>query len=177
MEWIDGNIGSGVNMKYPCTILNGDNSKGVCISTTISNSGMIQDTGAKMIHIGKKTKSKIVSKSIAGNNGVANYRGLVKICESARDSFAEIVCDSLILDKKGQSSTIPTESILNPTSFIKHEAKITNLDKEMLFYLNSRNIDEKTAKEIICLGFIEPFSNELPLEYMVELKRLMKEIM
>jgi len=177
MEWVDGNIGSGINMKYPCTILNGDNSRGVCISAAISDSGMVQDTGAKMIHIGKKTKSKIISKSIASNKGIANYRGLVKICENANDSFAEVVCDSLILDKKAQSSTIPTESVHNSTSFIKHEAKVTNLDKEMLFYLNSRNIDEKTAREIICLGFIKPFSNELPLEYTVELKRLMKEIM
>jgi len=177
MEWIDGNIGSGVNMKYPCTILNGDNSKGVCVSAAISTNGMIQDTGAKMIHIGRKTRSKIISKSIASNNGIANYRGFVKICSNANDSFAEVICDSLILDKNGKSSTIPIESISNQNSFIKHEAKVTNLDKEMVFYLNSRNIDEKTAREIICLGFIEPFSQELPLEYIVELRRLMKDVM
>jgi Fe-S cluster assembly protein SufB len=137
---------------------------------------MIQDTGAKMIHIGKNTRSSIISKSIATNGGTCNYRGLIKITSQASESFSEVICDSLILDDKSKSDTIPNESIYNNTSFIKHEAKVSEMDKEILFYLNSRGIEEKEAKHLFSLGFIQPFIKELPLEYAVELNRLLKTI-
>ncbi|MDR2828992.1 MAG: Fe-S cluster assembly protein SufB [Mycoplasmataceae bacterium] len=176
MEWIDGNIGSGLNMKYPSTILKGNNSSAKCISIATSGTGMVQDTGAKMIHIGKNTRSNIISKSIAKNGGVSNYRGLVKITKSATNSYSEVNCDSLILDNLSKTDTYPTEIISNNTSFIKHEAKITDFDKEVKFFLNSKGLSQKDAEQMLVLGFIKPFSDELPLEYAVELNRLIKQV-
>jgi Fe-S cluster assembly protein SufB len=176
MEWIDGNIGSKLNLKYPATILLGQNSSAKCISIATSNKGVIQDTGAKMIHVGKETKSQIISKSIAANGGNASYRGMVEIRPTAIDSRAEVMCDSLILDSISKSDTFPTEIISNNSSFIKHEAKVTDIDKELLFYINTRGISDKQAKHLIVMGFIEPFAVELPLEYAVELNRLIKEL-
>lgn len=174
MEWIDGNLGSKLNMKYPATILKGDRSKGKCISIAVSHKGVIQDAGAKMIHIGRNTRSQIISKSIAHSGGNATYRGLVQISKSAVNSASEVVCDTLILDKISKSDTYPTEKVFNKSSVLKHEAKVTDLDKQKLFYLQSRGIDLATAKQLLVLGFIEDFSNELPLEYSVELNRLLK---
>lgn len=174
MEWIDGNLGSKLNMKYPATILNGDNSKAKCISIAVSHEGVIQDAGAKMIHVGKNTRSQIISKSIAHSGGNATYRGLVQISKNAINSNSEVVCDTLILDKISKSDTYPTEKVFNKSSVLKHEAKVTDLDNQKLFYLQSRGIDLVTAKQLLVLGFIEDFANELPLEYSVELNRLLK---
>lgn len=174
MEWIDGNLGSKLNMKYPATILKGDNSKAKCISIAVSHEGVIQDAGAKMIHVGKNTRSQIISKSIAHSGGNATYRGLVQISKSAINSNSEVVCDTLILDKISKSDTYPTEKVFNKSSVLKHEAKVTDLDNQKLFYLQSRGIDLVTAKQLLILGFIEDFANELPLEYSVELNRLLK---
>ena len=174
MEWIDGNLGSKLNMKYPATILKGDNSKAKCISIAVSHEGVIQDAGAKMIHVGKNTRSQIISKSIAHNGGNATYRGLVQISKRAINSNSEVVCDTLILDKISKSDTYPTEKVFNKSSVLKHEAKVTDLDNQKLFYLQSRGIDLVTAKQLLVLGFIEDFANELPLEYSVELNRLLK---
>ncbi|MDR0739734.1 MAG: Fe-S cluster assembly protein SufB [Mycoplasmataceae bacterium] len=174
MEWIDGNLGSKLNMKYPATILQGDNASAKCISIAIAHKDVIQDAGAKMIHIGKNTRSQIISKSIAHNGGNATYRGLINITKNAINSYADVQCDTLILDKMSKTDTIPTEIITNSSSFLKHEAKVTDLDKEKLFYLNSRSIDNKTSKHLLVLGFIEPFVDELPMEYAVELNRLLK---
>ncbi len=174
MEWIDGNLGSEINMKYPCCILKGDNAVGKCISVAISHKNMTQDTGAKMIHLGKNTRSQIISKSIAHNGGDASYRGLVDIGKNATNAIADVVCDTLILDSKSKSDTYPTERIKNKTAILNHEAKISDLDKEKLFYLQSRGIDINNAKQLLVLGFIKPFSDELPLEYVVELNRLLK---
>ncbi len=174
MEWVDGNLGSNINMKYPACILSGENAIGKCISIAIAKKGMIQDTGAKMIHLAPKTRSQIISKSIATGGGISNFRGLVKITKNAKNSYSEVSCDTLLLDKISQSDTIPTEIISNNSSILKHEAKITNIDKEKMFYLNSRKIDEKTAKQLVVLGFIKIFSDELPMEYAVELNRLLK---
>lgn len=176
MEWIDGNLGSGLNMKYPATILKGNNSVGRCISIAVSSNEMIQDTGAKFIHVGKNTKSQIISKCIAMNGGESSYRGLVKILENAENSFSEIKCDSIIMDGISCSNTCPREIIQNKSSFIKHEAKVTQLDKEKIFYLNSKKIDNKEAEHLLILGFIDTFTKELPLEYAVELNRLLKNI-
>ena len=174
MEWIDGNLGSKLNMKYPATILKGDNSKAKCISIAVSHEGVIQDAGAKMIHVGKNTRSQIISKSIAHSGGNATYRGLVQISKSAINSNSEVVCDTLILDKISKSDTYPTEKVFSKSSVLKHEAKVTDLDNQKLFYLQSRGIDLVTAKQLLVLGFIEDFTNELPLEYSVELNRLLK---
>ncbi|GHU34810.1 hypothetical protein FACS1894166_12690 [Bacilli bacterium] len=161
-------------MKYPATILKGDNSSAKCISIAVAHKGVIQDAGAKMIHIGKNTRSQIISKSIAHSGGNATYRGLVNITKSAINSSSEVTCDTLILDNISKSDTIPTEIIGNQSSFLKHEAKVTDLDKEKSFYLNSRGIDNATAKHLLVLGFVEPFTEELPMEYAVELNRLLK---
>ena len=174
MEWIDGNLGSKLNMKYPATILKGDNSIGKCISIAVAHKDVVQDAGAKMIHIGRNTRSQIISKSIAHNGGNATYRGLVKIAKTAINSKADVTCDTLLLDKFSKSDTFPTEEIYNKHSSLKHEAKVTDLDQKRLFYLQLKGIDPITAKQLLVLGFIQPFSNELPLEYVVELNRLLK---
>ena len=135
MEWIDGNIGSKVTMKYPCCVLKGDNSRGTCITISVAKSGQEQDSGARMIHIGKNTKSNIVSKSIAGNGGNATYRGKVEIKKKALNSDAMVKCDSLILDDKSMSDTIPTNIVGNITSNIEHEATVSKISDDVLFYL------------------------------------------
>jgi Fe-S cluster assembly protein SufB len=161
-------------MKYPTTILAGDHAVGRCISIATANTGVIQDAGAKMIHLGKNTRSQILSKSIALKGGNASYRGLVKITKNAQHSHSDIVCDSIILDQKSKSDAIPTELIENNTSFIKHEARISDLDKETLFYLNAHGVNDQQARQLMVIGFMEPFLLELPLEYAVELNRLIK---
>jgi len=174
MEWIDGNIGSKVTMKYPCCVLKGDNSRGTCITISVAKSGQEQDSGARMIHIGKNTKSNIVSKSIAGNGGNATYRGKVEIKKNALNSDAMVKCDSLILDDKSISDTIPTNIVGNITSNIEHEATVSKISDDVLFYLMSRGIPEERATELIVLGFIDEFKSELPMEYAVELNQLIK---
>lgn len=174
MEWIDGNIGSKVTMKYPCCVLKGDNSRGTCITISVAKSGQEQDSGARMIHIGKNTKSNIVSKSIAGNGGNATYRGKVEIKKNALNSDAMVKCDSLILDDKSMSDTIPTNIVGNITSNIEHEATVSKISDNVLFYLMSRGIPEERATELIVLGFIDEFKSELPMEYAVELNQLIK---
>lgn len=174
MEWIDGNIGSKVTMKYPCCVLKGDNSRGTCITISVAKSGQEQDSGARMIHIGKNTKSNIVSKSIAGNGGNATYRGKVEIKKNALNSDAMVKCDSLILDDKSMSDTIPTNIVGNVTSNIEHEATVSKISDDVLFYLMSRGIPEERATELIVLGFIDEFKSELPMEYAVELNQLIK---
>ena len=174
MEWIDGNIGSKVTMKYPCCVLKGDNSRGTCITISVAKSNQEQDSGARMIHIGKNTKSNIVSKSIAGSGGNATYRGKVDIKKSAISSEAMVKCDSLILDDKSMSDTIPVNAVGNISSNIEHEATVSKISDDVLFYLMSRGIPEERATELIVLGFIDEFKEELPMEYAVELNQLIK---
>lgn len=173
MEWIDGNIGSKTNMKYPCCILKGDGSRGSCITVAAAGCGQIQDSGAKMIHLGKNTKSNIVSKSIASGGGNATYRGTVKIGKNASGSRASVKCDTLIIDEISKSDTIPTNIVNNDSSFLEHEATVSKISEDKLFYLMSRGIDEDSAKELIIMGFISSFREELPMEYAVELNRLL----
>lgn len=174
MEWIDGNIGSKVTMKYPCCVLKGDNSRGTCITISVAKSNQEQDSGARMIHIGKNTKSNIVSKSIASSGGNATYRGKVDIKKSALNSEAMVKCDSLILDDKSMSDTIPVNAVGNISSNIEHEATVSKISDDVLFYLMSRGIPEERATELIVLGFIDEFKEELPMEYAVELNQLIK---
>lgn len=174
MEWIDGNIGSKLNMKYPSTILAGERAAGKCISVALAHNGVIHDAGAKMFHLAPRTRSKIVAKSIAHSGGQADYRGSVYIGKNAHNSYAEVSCDTLLFDNVSKSQTIPKETIMNSSSFLKHEAKVTKIDQEKLFYLNTKKINSSQAKNLISLGFVEPFANELPMEYAVELNRLLK---
>ena len=176
MEWLDGNIGSGVTMKYPSSILKGDYAKGNSVSIAFAKDGQVLDAGAKMIHIGKNTSSNIISKSIAKNGGEADYRGLVKICESAINSKASVKCDTILLDDESVSDTIPTNILLNDSSYLEHEATVSKISEEKLFYLMSKGLSENAAKDLIILGFISDFKKELPLEYAVELNRLLKNI-
>ena len=174
MEWIDGNIGSKVTMKYPCCVLKGDNSKGTCITISVAGNGQIQDTGARMIHIGNNTTSNIISKSIARNGGNATYRGKALINTSSNNSVANVKCDTLILDGVSWSNTIPVNSCFNINSSIEHEATVSKISEENLFYMMSRGISRERAMDLIILGFIEKFREELPMEYAVELNQLIK---
>ena len=174
MEWIDGNIGSKINMKYPCCILNGEGAKGNCISIAVATTDQIQDAGAKMIHLAPHTVSNIISKSIALKGGNSTYRGLVRIGKNAYNSSSIVKCDTIIIDDDSKSDTIPTNIVENKTSNIEHEATVSKISKEKLFYLMSRGITEEKAKELIIMGFIDRFREELPMEYAVELNHLLK---
>ena len=174
MEWIDGNIGSMLNMKYPACVLAGEYAKGMCISVAVASKGQIQDAGAKMIHLAPNTSSTIISKSVARNGGEVNYRGLVSHSKKAKYSQSKVECDTLILDKISRSDTLPTNIGSNNTSTIEHEATVSKISEEELFYLMSRGLTEEQASEMIIMGFIEPFTRELPMEYAVELNQLLK---
>lgn len=174
MEWIDGNVGSGLNMKYPACILKGDYAKGTTISIAFASQNQYQDAGAKMIHIGKNTTSKIISKSLCRGGGTVNYRGQVVAQKGAIGARSHVECDTLILDGISKSDTIPLNRGSNSDMYIEHEATVSKVNEEQLFYLMSRGLTETEATEMIIMGFIEPFSKELPMEYAVELNRLIK---
>ena len=174
MDWIDGNVGSQLNMKYPACILAGEGARGTCISIAVAGKGQYQDAGARMIHLASNTSSTIISKSIVKNGGVANYRGTVRHHKNAKNCRSHVECDTLILDNLSKSDTIPNNEVRNNTSYIEHEATVSKISEEQLFYLMSRGISEKDATQMIIIGFIEPFSRELPMEYAVELNQLIK---
>ena len=174
MEWIDGNIGSKTNMKYPSCILKGKGAVGNCISVAVASKNQIQDAGAKMIHLAPNTISNIISKSIAVNGGISNYRGTVRINKDAKNSKSTVKCDTIILDGKSKSDTIPNNIVENSSSYLEHEATVSKLDEEKLFYLMSRGLDEEKAKELLIIGFIDEFRENLPMEYAVELNALLK---
>ncbi|MDO4962597.1 MAG: Fe-S cluster assembly protein SufB [bacterium] len=174
MEWIDGNIGSKINMKYPSCILNGKYSKGRCISIAVAAKDQIQDAGARMIHLAPNTTSEIISKSIALNGGDATYRGKVKISKDAINSKSTVKCDTIIIDEISRSDTIPINEVCNDSSNINHEATVSKISKEKLFYLMSRGLTLEKAKELLIMGFIDRFREELPMEYAVELNALLK---
>ena len=175
MQWVDGNIGSGITMKYPSCILKGDNASASWISIAYAKNNQYLDAGAKMIHLGKNTKSTIISKSIASLKGRSDYRGTVKIAKEAVGSFATIKCDNIILDEKSSSNTYPKNIVLNNSSTLEHEATISKINEEKLFYLKSLGISEDNAKDLYVLGFMSDFKKSLPMEYAVELNRLIKE--
>ena len=174
MDWIDGNVGSGTNMKYPAVILAGEGAKGTCISIAVAGKGQYQDAGSRMIHLASNTSSTIISKSIVKGGGVANYRGTVRHMKNAKNCRSHVECDTLILDEQSYSDTIPNNEVKNNTSYIEHEATVSKISEDQLFYLMSRGISEKDATQMIIMGFIEPFSKELPMEYAVELNQLIK---
>ena len=174
MEWIDGNIGSHITMKYPACILSGEYAKGQCITIAVASEKQIQDSGAKMIHLAPHTSSSIISKSVSRNGGEANFRDEVLHGPLAKQAKSKIECDTLILDKISKSDTIPNNISRNHLSTIEHEATVSKISEEQLFYLMSRGLTEAQATEMIIMGFLEPFTRELPMEYAVELNQLLK---
>ena len=174
MEWVDGNLGSKVTMKYPSVYLNGENAHGEVLSVAFAGNGQHQDAGGKIVHNAPNTTSKIVSKSISKNGGRSSYRGLVKIGKNARNSKSNVICDALLLDENSQSDTYPYIEIDNDQVNIEHEATVSKIGEEQLFYLMSRGITEQEASAMIVNGFIEPLVKELPMEYAVELNKLIQ---
>ncbi|MFV0380940.1 MAG: Fe-S cluster assembly protein SufB [Breznakia sp.] len=174
MEWIDGNIGSQITMKYPACILAEEYAKGTTISIAVAGRNQIQDTGTKMIHLAPNTSSNIISKSLSRYGGEANYRGLVRHSKAAKNAKSKIECDTLIFDKESCSDTIPTNIVENSSATIEHEATVSKISEEQLFYLQSRGLSKVQAEEMIVMGFLEPFTKELPMEYAVELNQLLK---
>ena len=172
LEWIDGNLGSNVTMKYPSVFLNGRGSRGTVLSIAFAGENQHQHTGAKIFHMAPDTSSSIVSKSIAKDGGNVDYLGQVYFDKNSDRSISHIECDTIIMDEKSRSDTIPFNEIHNSTVTLEHEAKVSKISEEQLFYLMSRGLDEATATEMIIMGFVEPFAKELPLEYAVELNRL-----
>ena len=174
MEWIDGNLGSNLNMKYPSCILAEEGAKGTTISIAFASKGQHQDTGAKMIHLAPNTTSTIISKSISRGGGKVNYRGKVDFGKNAKGAKAHVECDTIILDEYSYSDTIPINVVKNSDVFLEHEATVSKISEDQLFYLMSRGLTEEEATEMIVMGFIEPFSKELPMEYAIELNQLIK---
>lgn len=174
MEWVDGNIGSGLTMKYPACILRGPRARGTTISVAVADENQHQDAGARMIHMAPDTSSTIISKSLARNGGNATYRGTVDFGPKAENAKSHVECDTLILDEKSRSDTIPTNRVKNGSAALEHEATVSRISDDQLYYLMSRGITEEKATEMIIMGFIEPFTRELPMEYAIELNQLMK---
>lgn len=174
MEWVGGNMGSGVTMLYPCSILKGDGAKADHLGIAFANAGQIQDTGAKVFHIGKNTSSKITMKSLSKGGGVSIYRGYLVIAKTAENAISQVECDALILDPDSASDTIPNIKVNNETATLNHEARVGRLNEEDIFYLTSRGIPKDQAEAMIVNGFISPIVRELPLEYAVEMNRLIE---
>ena len=173
IEWVDGNIGSKLTMKYPAVILKGEGSHAEVISVAYSGAGQHQDAGAKIHHLASNTTSKILSKSISKNGGRGSYRGMVTVSPKANNCKLNVVCDALILDEGSRSDTYPTMEVANPTARCEHEASVSKVSDEQLFYLMSRGHSEEESLAMIVNGFFEPFTRELPMEYAVELNQLM----
>ncbi len=174
MEWIDGNIGSKVTMKYPAVFLMGEHAKGETLSIAFAGEGQHQDTGSKMVHAAPNTSSSIVSKSVARGGGRSSYRGLVQILEGAKHSASTVRCDALLVDTISRSDTYPYVDIREDDVSMGHEATVSKVSEDQLFYLMSRGMAEDEAMAMIVRGFIEPISRELPMEYALELNRLIE---
>lgn len=174
VEWVDGNLGSKLTMKYPSIYLMGERAHGEVLSIAFAGEDQHQDAGAKMIHAAPNTSSIIVSKSISKNGGRTSYRGLVKVYSDATNVKSSVRCDALLLDEKSRSDTYPTMEIDEKNVTIEHEATVSKVGEEQLFYLMSRGLTNEEATAMIINGFFEPFTKELPLEYAVELNRLIK---
>ena len=172
VEWVDGNIGAKTTMKYPSIFLKGRGAKGTVTTMAMAGKDQIQDPGTKIYHLAPDTSSTIVSKSIAREGGVVNYRGQVYVSADAKNSDSHIECDTILLDAQSKSDTIPYNEIHNSYVNLEHEAKVSKVSEEQLYYLMSRGLTEQQATEMIIVGFVEPISKELPMEYAVELNRL-----
>jgi Fe-S cluster assembly protein SufB len=172
MEWVDGNLGSKVTMKYPSVYLKGRKARGEILSIAFAGKGQHQDAGAKAIHAADETSSQIISKSITKDGGRTSYRGLVDVPRGMKGVKSKVVCDALLLDGRSRSDTYPTMRVREKDVRMEHEATVSKIGDEQLFYLVSRGISESEARSMIVNGFLEPIVKELPLEYAVELNRL-----
>ena len=174
MEWVDANLGSKLTMKYPSCYLIGERAHGEILSLAFASTGQHQDTGGKMIHVAPNTSSKITSKSISKSNGRASYRGLLKVHKGAENSRSNVVCDALLLDDTSRSDTYPYIEIDEEDVTVGHEASVSKVGEEQLFYLMSRGLSEEEATTMVVSGFIEPLVKELPMEYAIEMNRLIQ---
>lgn len=174
MEWVDANLGSKITMKYPSCYLVGEGAHGEILSLAFASAGQHQDTGGKVIHVAPNTSSKITSKSISKSDGRASYRGLLKVHEQAENSRSNVVCDALLLDDHSRSDTYPYIEIDAQDVNIGHEASVSKVGEEQLFYLMSRGLSEEEAASMVVSGFIEPLVKELPMEYAIEMNRLIQ---
>ncbi len=173
MEWVDGNIGSKVTQKYPCVIMRGRGARAEIISVASAGPGQCQDAGAKVFHLAPETSARIVSKSVSRGGGITTYRGLVHVGPQAAGARVHVRCDALILDEESRSDTLPTMEVQGEEAAVEHEATASRVSEEQLFYLMSRGLGEQQALSMIVMGFMEPFTRELPMEYAVELNRLL----
>jgi len=174
MEWIDGNIGSKVTMKYPAVFLLGEHARGETLSIAFAGPGQHQDAGSKMVHAAPHTSSSIVSKSVARGGGRSSYRGLVQILEGAHGSKSNVLCDALLVDQESRSDTYPYVDVREDDVSMGHEATVSRVSEDQLFYLMSRGMTETEAMAMIVRGFVEPIARELPMEYALELNRLIE---
>lgn len=174
IEWVDCNIGSAVTMKYPSVVLAGNNSKGEILSIALADGKQHLDSGAKLIHIGKNTSGVITTKSICKNGGRTSYRGLVKVNKGAKNAKVKVVCDALILDDISQTDTYPYNEIFEQSTRLEHEASVSKVSENQLYYLMSRGLTEEQASGLIVSGFIEPIAKELPMEYAMEMNDLIR---
>ena len=174
MEWVDGNIGSKVTMKYPACFLLGEHAKGETLSIAFAGEGQHQDAGAKMVHAAPNTSSSIVSKSVARGGGRTSYRGLVQVAEGATGSKSTVRCDALLVDNISRSDTYPYVDVREDDVQMGHEATVSKVSDDQLFYLMSRGMTEEEAMAMIVRGFVEPIARELPMEYALELNRLIE---
>jgi len=174
MEWVDANLGARVTMKYPSCYLRGEGAHGEMLSVAFAGPGQVQDAGSKMVHFASNTSSKITSKSISRANGQASYRGLVKVARDLKDVRSNVVCDALLLDPESRTDTWPTIDSGSNDVNIGHEASVSKVGEEQLFYLTSRGLSEEEATTMIVSGFIEPLVKELPMEYAVEMNKLIQ---
>ena len=174
MEWIDGNLGSGLTMKYPAVYMMEPGARGEILSIAFASKGQHQDAGAKVVHCAPDTKSRIISKSISKNGGRSSYRGLCKVEKGAVGAKSNVVCDALILDSKSRSDTYPYIEVEEQDVQVEHEASVSRIGEEQLFYMMSRGLSEAEASSMIVSGFIEPLVKELPMEYAIEMNRLIE---
>ena len=174
MEWVDGNIGSKVTMKYPAVWMTGEHARGEVLSVAFAGEGQFQDTGAKMTHMAPHTSSSVVSKSVARGGGRSAYRGLIQVNANAHNSQSNVECDALLVDDISRSDTYPYNDIRNDRVTLGHEAKVSKVSEQQLFYFMSRGIPEEEAMAMIVRGFVEPIAKELPMEYALELNRLIE---
>jgi Fe-S cluster assembly protein SufB len=174
MEWVDGNLGSKVTMKYPAVWLTGEHAKGETLSIAFAGPGQHQDAGSKMVHAAPNTSSNIISKSVARGGGRTSYRGLVQILEGAHNSRSTVRCDALLVDDISRSDTYPYVDVREDDVSMGHEATVSKISEDQLFYLMSRGLAEEEAMAMIVRGFIEPIARELPMEYALELNRLIE---
>ena len=174
MEWVDGNIGSKLTMKYPSVYLMEPGAHGEILSLAFAGDQQHQDAGGKVVHVAPDTTSAIVSKSVSRGSGRSSYRGLLKVYEGAANSSSTVRCDALLLDELSRSDTYPTMEVDEERVNIGHEASVSRLGEDQLFYLMSRGIDEESAAKMVVNGFVEPIVKELPMEYAIELNRLIE---